>query len=85
VSRFGVNRQRNHAIVLSQNRTSVNTIPADGMIRYLEQVNNHVPLAAIADQVACKVTYEPIVEWAAGFLDGQFKIVIGLVEFIPEK
>ena len=44
-------------------------VPENSIIRHLEQVNNHVPLAAVADQVTCKVTNEPIIKWAASFLD----------------
>ena len=55
------------------------------MSLHLEQVDHHVPLTTVADEVTRKVTNEPIIEWAPGFLDCQFEIIIGLVKFIPEK
>jgi len=52
---------------------------------HLKQVNDHVPLATIANQIASKVSNEAIIERTAGFLDCQLEVIIGLVEFIPEE
>lgn len=85
VSRLRINGLWNHAIVLSQNRISVNAILPSNTIRHLKQVDDHVPLATVADQITREVSNEAIIEWTAGFLDRQLKVIIGLVEFIPEK
>ena len=55
------------------------------MICHLKYVNSHVPLSAITDHVTREVINEAILKWTSSFLDGQLKVVIGLVQLIPEK
>ena len=51
----------------------------------LDQIDCHIPLATITDKVSREMADEPIVNWEAGMLDGQLKIVICFVEFVPEE
>ena len=52
---------------------------------YLEQIDNHVPLAAIADEVVRKVVDKPVIDWQVGMLDRKFEVVVGLVQLVPEE
>ena len=53
--------------------------------RYLEEVDDHIPLATITNEVVRQEIHQPIIERLVGVLDGEFKIVVGLVQFIPEE
>lgn len=39
------------------------------MMQYLEQVYNHIPLAAIANQITSEVTNKTVIERTASFLN----------------
>ena len=42
-------------------------------------------MATIANEITGEVFEEPIVEWPVRVLDGELKIVVALVKFIPEE
>ena len=52
---------------------------------YLEDVDDHIPLATVTDEVVRQEVNEPIIERFFGILNGEFKIVVGLVQLIPEE
>lgn len=51
----------------------------------LEDVYNHVPLTTIADEVVCKEVDESVIHRKVSVLDGQLKVVVGLVKLVPEE
>lgn len=54
---------------------------------YLEEIDDHVPLAPITDEVVRlrQEKNQPVIERFFCILDREFKVVIRLVEFIPEE
>ncbi len=46
---------------------------------HFDQVDNHIPLTAVADQVAREVVYESVVQRSIRELNRQLKIVVALV------
>ena len=51
----------------------------------LEEVHDHVPLAAIADELVSKVLDEAVIDGELGILNGKFEVVVGLVQLVPEE
>lgn len=51
----------------------------------LDQVDNHVPLATVADEVVGKVGDEAVIDGKFSMLDHELKVIVGLVELVPEK
>lgn len=52
---------------------------------HLEQVDHHVPLATIANEIASKRRNESIIDRKVRVFDGKLKVVVGLVELIEEE
>lgn len=52
---------------------------------YLKQIDDHVPLAAVADEVARCVYDESLVDGEICMLNGELEVVVRLVQFVPEK
>ena len=58
---------------------------AKGKKTDLEQVHDHVPLAAIANELVSEILDEAVVDGELGVLDGKFEVVVGLVQLVPEE
>ena len=58
---------------------------AKGKKTDLEQVHDHVPLAAIANELVGEILDEAVVDGELGVLDGKFEVVVGLVQLVPEE
>ena len=52
---------------------------------YLKDVDDHVPLTSITDEIVRQEIHQPIIERLVGILDGEFEVVVGLVQLIPEE
>jgi len=48
-------------------------------VGYLKDVDNHIPLTPIADEIVGQEIHQPIIEGLVGILDGEFEVVVGLV------
>jgi len=53
--------------------------------RYLEDIDDHVPLTTITDEIVRQEVHQPIIERLVGVLDGEFEVVVGLVQLVPEE
>ena len=53
--------------------------------RYLEDIDDHVPLTAITDEIVRQEVHQSIVERLVGVLNGKFEVVVGLVQLVPEE
>ena len=51
----------------------------------LQKVDNHVPLTTVANQVTSKVINKSIIQRLIGVLNRKFKIIITLVQLVPEE
>ena len=49
------------------------------------QVDNHVPLTTIANEVVREVTDESVINGEVCVLNHELKVIVGFVEFIPEE
>jgi hypothetical protein len=56
-----------------------------GRTGYLKDVDDHVPLTTVADEVVRQEINQSVVERLLGILDGEFEIIVGLVQFIPKE
>ena len=63
----------------------VRSARADGGRTDLEQVHDHVPLAAITDQLVSEVLDQTVVNGQFCVLDGELEVVVGLVQLVPEE
>lgn len=73
----------------ARRRTSVITVRKASDIEqhdtHLKEVDNHVPLASVADEVGREMRDEPVVDGQVGVLDHELEVVVGLVELIVEE
>ena len=53
--------------------------------RYLKDIDDHIPLTAIADEVIRQKVHQTVIKRLVGVLNGEFEVVVGLVQFIPEE
>lgn len=51
----------------------------------LEDIHNHVPLPAVADEILRGVEDNAVIDWEVGVLDGELEVVVGLVQLVPEE
>lgn len=51
----------------------------------LDQIYRHVPLATVTNKVSREMTDESIINREICVFDGQFKVVVCFVEFVPEE
>jgi len=52
---------------------------------YLEDVDDHIPLTTVTDEIVRQEVHESVIERFVGILNGEFEVVIGLVQLIPEE
>ena len=54
---------------------------------HLKYVDNHIPLATVTAQVrgVGQEINQPVIKRLFSILDGEFKIIVGLVQLIPEE
>ena len=52
---------------------------------YLKNVDYHVPLTTVADEVVGEEGDKPIFKRKLGILNSKLEVVVGLVKFIPEE
>jgi hypothetical protein len=54
---------------------------------YLKDVDDHVPLATVSAEIRSvgQEINQPIVERLFGIFNSEFKIVVGLMQLIPEE
>lgn len=50
-----------------------------------DQVDNHVPLATVADKIAREMVDETVVNRKVCILNHKLQVVVGLVQFVPEE
>ena len=50
---------------------------------YLEEVDGHIPLSAVGDEVGGEEADEAVVERTVCELDGLLEVVVAFVEFVP--
>jgi hypothetical protein len=51
----------------------------------LNQVNGHVPLAAVADNVSRQMINQPIIYGEICVLNREFEEIVRFVEFVPKE
>lgn len=51
---------------------------------HLDEVDNHIPLATVADEVSRQVANQPVVNGSVGKLDGVLQEVVAFVQLVPE-
>ena len=69
----------------SQRESDVRAGHDKGKHIYLQKIDSHVPLTAIADDIARQMAHETVVERDVGMLDRQLEVIIGLVQLVPEE
>lgn len=52
---------------------------------YLKDVDHHIPLTTITDEIVRQEVHQTIIERLVGVLDRKFEVVVGLVQLIPEE
>lgn len=52
---------------------------------YLENVDGHIPLTAVADEIGRQEAHQPVIEWLVGILDGKLEVIVSLVQLVPEE
>ena len=52
---------------------------------YLKDIHGHVPLTTVADEIPGKVVDESVIQRQVCILNGELKIVVGLVQLVPEE
>jgi hypothetical protein len=52
---------------------------------YLEQVDSHVPLTAVANEIIREEVDQAVINRQVCVLDRKLKVIIGLVQLIPEE
>jgi hypothetical protein len=50
-----------------------------------KKVDDHVPLPAVADEVAAKMVDETVVEWEVRVRERELQVVVCLVELVVEE
>jgi hypothetical protein len=51
----------------------------------LEEVNGHIPLATVREDLTGEVVDHTVIERGVGRFYGEFEEVVGLVEFVPKE
>jgi hypothetical protein len=52
---------------------------------YLEQIDNHVPLTAVANEVIREEVDQAIIDGQVRILDRKLEVIVRLVQLIPEE
>jgi len=53
--------------------------------RYLEDIDDHVPLTTITDEIVRQEVHQPIIEGLVGVFNREFEVVVRLVQLVPEE
>jgi hypothetical protein len=52
---------------------------------YLKQVDSHVPLTAVANEIIRKEVDQAVINRQVCVLDRKLEVIVGLVQLIPEE
>lgn len=52
---------------------------------YLKDIDGHVPLTAVADEIGRQESHQPVIKWPVGGLDDKLEVIVSLVQLVPEE
>ena len=83
--RFGTEGFRNHPVSLYGRWLVCLGEVSYILMTYLEDVDGHVPLTAVADGTDRQEVYQPVIDRFVSVLDGKLEVIVSLVQLIPEE